>query len=244
MTKQEIITVMKAALELLKIEDALPEDFNTDAQSDIVSAQSALIVDLFADVETCRTVLDALRTTAPAVDQAQLRELIEENGRLKRELEATRTEKNAITMTANKRLDELTHLQRDVEQLKTQLRAKEDELQHYKKQTLAAYAAVDDVPEDSSTEGEIDAEEAPAAPAKKARKATPRHTWTTEEDAWIANHLNSARSREVIASDDRLAELGLCNIGFLYADFVKTATGGRIVNGDCERVTPKWRALP
>lgn len=50
-------------------------------------------------------------------------------------------------------------------------------------------------------------------------------------------------AREVIASDDRLAELGLCNIGFLYADFVKTSTGGRIVNGDCERVTPKWRAM-
>lgn len=194
MTKQEIIDVMRAALELLKIENALPENFSNDAQSDIVSAQSALIIDLFADVETCRTVLDALRTTAPAVDQAQLRELIEENGRLKRELEATRTEKNAITMTANKRLDELTHLQREVEQLKTQLRATQDELQHYKKQTLAAYMAVDDVPEDSSTEGEIDAE---AAPAKKTRKATPRHTWTTEEDAWIANHLNSATSHDV-----------------------------------------------
>lgn len=35
-------------------------------------------------------------------------------------------------------------------------------------------------------------------------------------------------AREVIASDDRLAELGLCNIGFLYADFVKTSTGRSI----------------
>lgn len=200
MTKDGIITVMKAALELLKIEDALPEDFNTDAQSDIVSAQSALIVDLFADVETCRTVLDALRTTAPAVDQTQLRELIEENGRLKRELEATRTEKNAITMTANKRLDELTHLQREVEQLKTQLRAKEDELEaanEREAKMMVRIAELTAEPVEDSTEGEIDAEAAPAAPAKKTRKATPRHTWTTEEDAWIANHLNSARSREV-----------------------------------------------
>ena len=50
-------------------------------------------------------------------------------------------------------------------------------------------------------------------------------------------------ARDVIASDERLANLALANIGYLQADFVKTASGGRIVNGDCEKVGPKWRAL-
>ena len=113
MTKNVIITVMEAAMELLKIQDSLPTDFRTDALSDIVSAQSSLIVDLFADVETCAVVLGALRDQP---DQTQLRELIEENGRLKRELDAARNEKNAITITANKRIDEISHLQRELEE--------------------------------------------------------------------------------------------------------------------------------
>ena len=36
-----------------------------------------------------------------------------------------------------------------------------------------------------------------AKPEKKKRAYHGSHRWTVEEDAWIANHLNSARSREV-----------------------------------------------
>ena len=173
MTKQEIIDAFDVAQRIRQLEELVPEAC-VDGLASMVDASEALVGGVFDDDESLGIVLQA------EADPGQLRELIEENGRLKRELEGT-----------------CTRLEAELTYYKEQLRAKEDELAYYKKQTLAAYTAVDELPEDSSTEGEIDAEEAPAAPAKKPRKATPRHTWTTAEDAWIAEHLNSARSREV-----------------------------------------------
>ena len=170
MTKNGIITVMEAAMELLKIEDSLPMDFNTDAPSDIVSAQSALIRDLFDDVENIAVVLGALRDQP---DQTQLRELIEENGRLKRELDAARNEKNAITITANKRIDEISHLQRELEA------ANEREAK-----MMVRIA-------------ELTAEPAEAKPEKKKRAYHGCHKWTQTEDDWIAAHLNSATNFQV-----------------------------------------------
>ena len=185
MTKNGIITVMEAAMELLKIQDSLPTDFRTDALSDIVSAQSSLIVDLFADVETCAVVLGALREQP---DQTQLRELIEENGRLKRELDAARNEKNAITITANKRIDEISHLRRELEA------ANEREA---KMMVRIAELTAEPVEEEPDPDEDDDPEPAEAKPEKKKRAYHGSHKWTQTEDDWIAAHLNSARSREV-----------------------------------------------
>ena len=185
MTKNGIITVMEAAMELLKIQDSLPTDFRTDALSDIVSAQSSLIVDLFADVETCAVVLGALREQP---DQTQLRELIEENGRLKRELDAARNEKNAITITANKRIDEISHLQRELEA------ANEREA---KMMVRIAELTPEPIEEEPDPDEEDKPEPAEAKPEKKKRAYHGSHRWTQTEDDWIAAHLNSARSREV-----------------------------------------------
>lgn len=185
MTKNGIITVMEAAMELLKIQDSLPTDFRTDALSDIVSAQSSLIVDLFADVETCAVVLGALREQP---DQTQLRELIEENGRLKRELDAARNEKNAITITANKRIDEISHLRRELEE------ANEREAKMMVRIAELTPEPIEDAPDPD----EDDEPEPPEAkPEKKKRAYHGSHKWTQTEDDWIAAHLNSARSREV-----------------------------------------------
>lgn len=185
MTKNGIITVMEAAMELLKIQDSLPTDFRTDALSDIVSAQSSLIADLFADVETCAVVLGALREQP---DQTQLRELIEENGRLKRELEAARNEKNAITITANKRIDEISHLRRELEE------ANEREA---KMMVRIAELTPEPIEEEPDPDEDNEPEPVEAKPEKKKRAYHGCHKWTQTEDDWIANHLNSARSREV-----------------------------------------------
>lgn len=175
MTKQEIIDAFDVAQRLRQMEELVPEECS-EGLATMIDASSTLVSEVFDDEGALGIVLQALKAEA---DPGQLRELIEENGRLKRELEGT-----------------CTRLEAELTYYKEQLRAKEDELAYYKKQTLAAFAAVDELPEDSSTEGEIDAEE-PPEPEKKTRKTTPRHTWTTAEDAWIAEHLNSARSREV-----------------------------------------------
>jgi len=185
MTKNGIITVMEAAMELLKIQDSLPTDFRTDALSDIVSAQSSLIVDLFADVETCAVVLGALREQP---DQTQLRELIEENGRLKLELDAARNEKNAITITANKRIDEISHLQRELEA------ANEREA---KMMVRIAELTAEPIEEEPDPDEDDEPEPVEAKPEKKKRAYHGSHRWTQTEDDWIAAHLNSARSREV-----------------------------------------------
>ena len=185
MTKNGIITVMEAAMELLKIQDSLPTDFRTDALSDIVSAQSSLIVDLFADVETCAVVLGALRDQP---DQTQLRELIEENGRLKRELDAARNEKNAITITANKRIDEISHLQRELEE------ANEREA---KMMVRIAELTPEPVEEEPDPDEDDEPEPAEAKPEKKKRAYHGSHKWTQTEDDWIAAHLNSATNFQV-----------------------------------------------
>lgn len=173
MTKQEIIDAFDVAQRLLGLVELVASE---EARIEMISAAETIIGSVTDDDEAIDIILQALKAEA---DPGQLRELIEENGRLKRELEGT-----------------CTRLEAELTYYKEQLRAKEDELAYYKKQTLAAYTAVDEEPEDS-TEGEIDAEAAPSAPAKKPRKATPRHTWITAEDAWIAEHLNSVRSGEV-----------------------------------------------
>jgi regulator of replication initiation timing len=185
MTKNGIITVMEAAMELLKIEDSLPMDFNTDAPNDIGSAQSALIRDLFDDVENIAVVLGALRDQP---DQTQLRELIEENGRLKRELDAARNEKNAITITANKRIDEISHLQRELDA------ANEREA---KMMVRIAELTPEPIEEEPDPDEEDEPEPVEAKPEKKKRAYHGSHRWTVEEDAWIANHLNSATNIQV-----------------------------------------------
>lgn len=185
MTKNGIITVMEAAMELLKIQDSLPTDFRTDALSDIVSAQSSLIVDLFADVETCAVVLGALRDQP---DQTQLRELIEENGRLKRELDAARNEKNAITITANKRIDEISHLQRELEA------ANEREA---KMMVRIADLTAEPIEEEPDPDEDDEPEPVEAKPEKKKRAYHGSHRWTQTEDDWIAAHLNSATNFQV-----------------------------------------------
>ena len=186
MTKNVIITVMEAAMELLKIQDSLPTDFRTDALSDIVSAQSSLIVDLFADVETCAVVLGALRDQP---DQTQLRELIEENGRLKRELDAARNEKNAITITANKRIDEISHLRRELEE------ANEREAKMMVRIAELTAEPVEDAPDPEEEDDEPEPVE--AKPEKKKRAYHGSHKWTQTEDDWIAAHLNSATNFQV-----------------------------------------------
>lgn len=185
MTKNVIITVMEAAMELLKIEDSLPMDFNTDAPSDIVSAQSALIRDLFDDVENIAVVLGALRDQP---DQTQLRELIEENGRLKRELDAARNEKNAITITANKRIDEISHLRRELEE------ANEREAKMMVRIAELTPEPVEDAPDPDEDD---EPEPAEAKPEKKKRAYHGSHRWTQTEDDWIAAHLNSATNVQV-----------------------------------------------
>lgn len=185
MTKNGIITVMEAAMELLKIQDSLPTDFGTDALSDIVSAQSSMIVDLFADVETCAVVLGALRDQP---DQTQLRELIEENGRLKRELDAARNEKNAITITANKRIDEISHLQRELEE------ANEREA---KMMVRIAELTPEPIEEEPDPDEDDEPEPVEAKPEKKKRAYHGCHKWTQTEDDWIAAHLNSATNFQV-----------------------------------------------
>lgn len=185
MTKNGIITVMEAAMELLKIQDSLQTDFRTDALSDNVSAQSSLIVDLFADVETCAVVLGALRDQP---DQTQLRELIEENGRLKRELDAARNEKNAITITANKRIDEISHLRRELEA------ANEREAKMMVRIAELTSEPVEDAPDPDEDD---EPEPAEAKPEKKKRAYHGSHRWTQTEDDWIAAHLNSATNFQV-----------------------------------------------
>ena len=173
MTKQEIIDAFDVAQRLRQLVDLVASE---EARSEMISAAETIIGSVTDDDEALDIILRALKAEA---DPGQLRELIEENGRLKRELDAARNEKNAITITANKRIDEISHLQRELEE------ANEREAK-----MMVRIAELTPEPIEEEPGGD-DAE------PKKKRASNGWHRWTDEEDAWIANHLNSATSRDV-----------------------------------------------
>lgn len=183
MTKQEIIDAFDVAQRLQQLVDLVA---SAEARREMVSAAETIIGSVTDDDEAIDIILQALKT--PAADQTQLRELIEENGRLKRELDAARNEKNAITITANKRIDEISHLRRELEE------ANEREAKMMVRIAELTPEPVEDAPDPDEDD---EPEPAEAKPEKKKRAYHGSHRWTQTEDDWIAAHLNSARSREV-----------------------------------------------
>lgn len=110
MTRQEIIDAFDVAQRLQQLVDLVA---SKEARSEMISAAETIIGSVTDDDEALDIILLALKAET---DPTQLRELIEENGRLKRELDAARNEKNAITITANKRIEEVSHLRRELEE--------------------------------------------------------------------------------------------------------------------------------
>ena len=182
MTKQEIIDAFDVAWKLRQLVELVASE---EARSEMISAAETIIGSVTDDDEALDIILLALKAEA---DPAQLRELIGENGRLKRELDAARNEKNAITITANKRIDEISHLRRELEE------ANEREA---KMMVRIAELTPEPIEEEPDPDEVDEPEPVEAKPEKKKRAYHGSHRWTVEEDAWIANHLNSARSREV-----------------------------------------------
>jgi len=185
MTKQEIIDAFDVARRMQELMELLPETL-FEAHNQMSDAVSEILCDVVDAEDALDIILQALKT--PAADQTQLRELIEENGRLKRELDAARNEKNAITITANKRIDEISHLQRELEA------ANEREA---KMMVRIAELTPEPIEEEPDPDEEDEPEPVEAKPEKKKRAYHGCHKWTQTEDDWIAAHLNSARSREV-----------------------------------------------
>lgn len=186
MTKQEIIDAFDVALRLRPLVELVASE---EARCEMVSAAETIIGSVICDDEALDIILLALRAAdAPAGDTEQLRDLIEENGRLKRELDAARNEKNAITITANKRIDEISHLQRELEA------ANEREA---KMMVRIAELTPEPIEEEPDPDEDDEPEPVEAKPEKKKRAYHGSHRWTQTEDDWIANHLNSARSRDV-----------------------------------------------
>lgn len=182
MTKQEIIDAFDVALRLRLLVELVASE---EARCEMVSAAETIIGSLTDDDEAIDIILQALKAKT---DSAQLRELIEENGRLKRELDAARNEKNAITITANKRIDEISHLRRELES------ANEREAKMMVRIAELTPQPVEDAPDPDEDD---EPETVEAKPEKKKRTFNGRHEWTQTEDDWIAAHLNSATSRDV-----------------------------------------------
>ena len=183
MTKQEIIDAFDVALRLRQLVELVA---SAEARREMVSAAETIIGSLTDDDEAIDIILQALKT--PAADQTQLRELIEENGRLKRELDAARNEKNAITITANKRIDEISHLRRELEA------ANEREAKMMVRIAELTAEPIEDAPDPDE---EDEPEPVKAKPEKKKRAYHGSHRWTQTEDDWIAAHLNSATNFQV-----------------------------------------------
>ena len=182
MTKQEIIDAFDVAQRLRQLVDLVA---SKEARSEMISAAETIIGSVTDDDEALDIILLALKAET---DPTQLRELIEENGRLKRELDAARNEKNAITITANKRIDEISHLQRELEA------ANEREA---KMMVRIAELTAEPIEEEPDPDEDDKPEPDEAKPEKKKRAYHGSHRWTQTEDDWIAAHLNSATNFQV-----------------------------------------------
>ena len=144
------------AWKLRQLEAQVPAQCE-DGLSSLIEASSSIINNVIDNPDALEVILLALKAAA---DPAQIRELIEENGRLKRELD----EENA------------------------RLRRELNEAAEREAKMMVRIAELTPEP----VEDEPDEEE-----PKKKRASNGWHRWTDEEDAWIANHLNSATSRDV-----------------------------------------------
>ena len=182
MTKQEIIDALDVAVRLQQLVELVA---SAEARREMISAAETIIGSVTDDDEAIDIILQALKAET---DPTQLRELIEENGRLKRELDAARNEKNAITITANKRIDEISHLQRELEA------ANEREA---KMMVRIAELTAEPIEEEPDPDEEDEPEPVEAKPEKKKRAYHGCHKWTQTEDDWIAAHLNSATNFQV-----------------------------------------------
>ena len=182
MTKQEIIDALDVAVRLQQLVELVA---SAEARREMISAAETIIGSVTDDDEAIDIILQALKAET---DPTQLRELIEENGRLKRELDAARNEKNAITITANKRIDEISHLRRELEE------ANEREA---KMMVRIAELTPEPIEEEPDPDEEDEPEPVEAKPEKKKRAYHGCHKWTQTEDDWIAAHLNSATNFQV-----------------------------------------------
>ena len=89
MTKQEIIDAFDVARRMQGLMELLPETL-IEAHNQMSDAVSEILCDTIDADGAIDIILQALKAEA---DPGQLRELIEENGRLKRELEATQMQR-------------------------------------------------------------------------------------------------------------------------------------------------------